>query len=72
MNGNNPYAGSPGVTPAGQRATEDMPELTPEQRRHLRSHVSEIVAMTRELLPDEYAIGGELHQGVRRGRGRLR
>lgn len=64
MNGNTPYAGLPEVTPAGRRSTVDLPRLSADQRRILREHVSDIVARTREYLPDEYAIGGELRQGV--------
>lgn len=64
MNGNTPYAGNPGVTPAGQRASADVANLSPEQRRILREHVSEIVSFTREYLPDAYVVGGELRQGA--------
>jgi hypothetical protein len=64
MNGNTPYAGRPGVTAAGKRATADVPELSPEQRRLLQDHVSEIVSVTKEYLPDAYAVGGELRQGT--------
>lgn len=63
MNGNTPHAGLPGVTPPGQRSADDLPELTPEQHRRLREQVSEIAAITREYLPDEYAIGAELRRG---------
>lgn len=61
MNGNNPYAGAPGVTEAGQ-PSKDV-ELTPDQRRMLRRAVAGIVAQTRTYLPDSYAIGSELSYG---------
>lgn len=63
MNGNNPYAGSPGVTPAGQRAESDVPELTPEQKRELQKGVAAIAARIREYLPTEYAVGSDLSNG---------
>lgn len=58
MNGNTPYAGSPGVVGAGQPS--DPVELSTEERRHLREAMSNIVARTRSLLPEGYAIGSEL------------
>ena len=64
MNGNNPYAGLPGSTQAGKRATADIPELTAEQKRTLRADVSRIAAQTREFLPDEYIVNGDVSQGV--------
>ena len=64
MNGNTPYAGLPGEISPGERASQDLPELTPDQRRILREHVSEIAAITREYLPDGYAIGAEVRQGA--------
>lgn len=64
MNGNTPYAGRPGTTPAGQRASADLADLSPEQRRRLRDHVDDIVAITREYLPDAYTVGGELRNGA--------
>jgi hypothetical protein len=64
MNGNTPYAGRPGVTQAGRRAPADVPELTPDQKRVLREHVSDVVTLTRDYLPDAYAVGGELRQGA--------
>lgn len=63
MNANTPHAGLPGVTPPGRRNADDLADLTPEQHRRLREQVSEIAAVTREYLPDEYAIGAELRQG---------
>lgn len=62
MNGNTPYAGSPGVVGAGQPS--EPVELNPEQRRLLRQAVSNIVARTRSLLPEGYAIGSELIDGA--------
>lgn len=62
MNGNTPYAGSPGVVGAGQPS--EPVELNPEQRRLLRQAVSNIVTRTRSLLPEGYAIGSELTDGA--------
>jgi hypothetical protein len=62
MNGNTPYAGSPGVVGAGQPS--EPVELSPEQRRLLRQAVSNIVTRTRSLLPEGYAIGSELTDGA--------
>ncbi|WP_418281154.1 DUF5811 family protein [Halorubrum sp. DTA98] len=61
MNGNNPYAGAPGVTNAGQPATVD---LSPEQERQLRRTVAGIVTRTESYLPDSYAVGSELSVGA--------
>ena len=61
MNGNNPYAGSPGVVEAGQ-PSRDV-ELTPEQVQSLRRAVAGIVARTEGYLPDGYAVGSELTYG---------
>lgn len=60
MNGNTPYAGIPDVTPAGQRASVDVDELTPEQRRLLRDSVADIATLTRKYLPEEYIIGSQV------------
>lgn len=62
MNGNNPYAGSPGVVGAGQPS--DPIELTTEQRQLLRRAVAGIVSRTQSYLPEGYAIGSELSAGV--------
>jgi hypothetical protein len=62
MNGNNPYAGAPGVVGAGQ-PSQDV-ELSPEQLHALRRAVAGIVAETRTYLPDGYAIGSQLSQGA--------
>lgn len=64
MNGNTPYAGRPGVTSAGERASADAADLSAEQRRVLREHLSAIADHTRELLPGEYAVAAEIRQGV--------
>jgi hypothetical protein len=64
MNGNTPYAGLPGSTQAGKRASADVPELTAEQKQRLRTDVSRIAALTREFLPDEYVVDGDLSNGV--------
>lgn len=64
MNGNTPYAGLPGVTRAGQRASGDVPEISGEQKRVLRRDVSRIAARTREYLPSEYVVDSEISRGV--------
>ena len=45
-----------GNTPFG----DDGPNLTPSERKHLRSELSSVAAMTRELLPSEFVVGSEL------------
>ncbi|MCT9094411.1 DUF5811 family protein [Haloarchaeobius sp. HME9146] len=64
MNGNNPYAGLPGSTQAGKRADVDVPELSPDQTRALRRDVTAIAARTREFLPSEYVVNGDVTQGI--------
>jgi hypothetical protein len=64
MNGNTPYAGSPGVTEAGKRAAGDVPELSTAQKDALRRDVTAIAALTRDFLPNEYLVDGDVHQGV--------
>ena len=64
MNGNNPYAGLPGVTQAGHRAAADVPEFTSGQKQTLRRDVSRLAARTREFLPDEYVVDTDVTQGV--------
>jgi len=61
MNGNNPYAGAPGVVEAGQ-PTADA-DVAPEDVRTLRRAVAGIVTRTRTYLPDSYAVGSELSTG---------
>jgi hypothetical protein len=61
MNGNNPYAGSPGVVDAG-RPTQD--DLSTEQVRTLRDAVAGIVSRTQSYLPEGYAVGSELSYGA--------
>lgn len=61
MNGNNPYAGAPGVVDAGQPAEVD---LTAEQKDALRRAVAGIVSRTESYLPDGYAVGSELSYGT--------
>lgn len=61
MNGNNPYAGAPGVTGAGQ--PDRNVDLTNEQKRTLRTAVAGIVTRTESYLPDSYAVGSELSYG---------
>lgn len=60
MNGNTPYAGTPGVAEAGHRANADVPELSPEQKQSLRNSVAAIAARTRDFLPDEYVVGSQV------------
>ena len=62
MNGNNPYAGSPGVVDAGQPSEDE--ELSSEQMQTLRRTVAGIVAQTQTYLPDSYAVGSELSYGA--------
>ena len=64
MNGNTPYAGLPGVTQAGQRATADIPVVSPETRRELHRNVNQIAALTREYLPDEYVVDSDISIGL--------
>lgn len=64
MNGNTPYAGLPGETGAGQRAAADVPDLSRTQKRSLNRDVSRIAARTREFLPDEYVVDGEVSRGM--------
>ena len=61
MNGNNPYAGPPGVTNAGEPAPVD---LSPEREQRLRGTVAGIVSRTESYLPDSYAVGSELSIGT--------
>ncbi|MFO7925224.1 MAG: DUF5811 family protein [Halobacteriota archaeon] len=53
MHGNTPYAGSP---------TADS-KPTPERRRTLRRELASVAASTRELLSDEFIVGGEISDG---------
>jgi hypothetical protein len=64
MNGNTPYAGPDGALDPGQRAPQDRPELSRAQRRVLREGMAAIAARTRDLLPAEYSVGGEVSTGV--------
>ena len=50
MHGNTPYAGAPAADA----------ELTPERRRTLRQDLVDVAASTRELLSDEFVVGGEI------------
>jgi hypothetical protein len=60
MNGNNPYAGPPGVVDAGQ--PEEV-NLTTDQKEALREAVANIVTRTESYLPDGYTVGSELGYG---------
>jgi len=64
MNGNTPYAGPPGVTQAGRRSADDLPDLTPDQKRTLRREVATIAARTREFLPNEYVVDVDVMAGA--------
>ena len=61
MNGNNPYAGAPGVVEAGQPSAEVS--LSEEQERALRRAVAGIVTRTESYLPEGYVVGSELNHG---------
>lgn len=54
MYGNSPFSGH----------AESSVELTPEERRSLRSDLSRVAAKTRELLPGEFVVGAELSTGA--------
>ena len=64
MNGNTPYGGRPGITEAGKRSPDDVVAITPGQKRTLRRDVSRLAARTRDLLPDEYVVDGDLTEGI--------
>ncbi|MFB6254348.1 MAG: DUF5811 family protein [Halobacteriaceae archaeon] len=64
MNGNDPYRGSQDLLDAGERASEDIPEMSSEQRSALRESVDDIVAKTKTFLPDEYIVGSEIESGI--------
>lgn len=64
MNGNTPYAGRQGTTAAGRRNPADELELTDDQRRVLREHLSAIADHTRTLLPGEFSVASELRRGA--------
>lgn len=64
MNGNTPYAGQPGITDAGRRASGDIPDLSSEQRRALQAGLDTVAAQTREYLPDEYVVGAQIVAGM--------
>lgn len=59
MHGNTPYAGAPAADA----------EPTPEHRRALRRELVSVAASTRDLLSDEFVVGGEVADG---GDGSLR
>ena len=52
MYGNTSFAGS-----------DDVPTLSAEQRRHLRRDLANVASRTRDLLPDDFAVGLELSPG---------
>lgn len=64
MNGNTPYAGRTEVTDAGRRASTDVPDLSADERRALRSGLDTVAARTREFLPDEYVVGAQIVAGT--------
>ncbi|MFC7153879.1 DUF5811 family protein [Halomarina halobia] len=53
MHGNSPYAGNP---------TEA--DFTPEQVETLRADLTAMTESVRALLPDEFAVGSELREGL--------
>ena len=59
MNGNTPFAGRPGVEPAG-RSVDEGAALSTEQKQLLRRELARIASRTRSYLPDEYVVGSEL------------
>jgi hypothetical protein len=61
MNGNNPYAGTPGIVDAGK--PEEI-EVSGAEVRTLRQAVTGIVSRTEQYLPDGYAVGAELTYGT--------
>ena len=64
MNGNTPYGGRPGITEAGKRSPDDVVAISPGQKRTLRRDVSRLAARTRDLLPNEYVVDGDLTEGI--------
>jgi hypothetical protein len=42
---------------------DPSPELSAEQRKHLRQDLTSVAARTRELLPGEFVVGSELSTG---------
>jgi len=52
MYGNAPFAGAEAESP-----------LSADQRRRLRQDLASVAARTRELLPDDFAVGTELAHG---------
>jgi hypothetical protein len=64
MHGNTPHAGSPGTTDAGQRATADVPDLSPEQKRVLQHDAARIAHAVRDYLPQEYVVGSDVGRGM--------
>ena len=52
MYGNAPFAGAEAESP-----------LSADQRRRLRQDLANVAARTRELLPDDFAVGTELAHG---------
>ena len=63
MNGNNPYAGLPGVTGAGERAVADQQPISPAQCRTLYRDVSLIADRTRALLPEQFLVDASVNRG---------
>lgn len=63
MYGNSPHAGAHG-TDSGRVGGGDGGELTGDQRRRLQAGVADIAAITRELLPEPYVVGGQVQSGT--------
>lgn len=53
MHGNTPYAGAPAADA----------KASPEHRRTLRQDLVRVASSTRELLSDEFVVGGEIADG---------
>lgn len=53
-----------GNTPFGGANPDTGPTLTAEQRRRLRRDLASVAAETRDLLPDEFAVGLELAEST--------
>lgn len=51
-----------GNTSFGDESSQ--PELSPEQRKHLRQELSAVASRTRELLPGGFVVGSELMSGT--------
>lgn len=64
MHGNTPYAGLPGISPAGRPGGDGYPDLSIDQKRRLRQDLTQVEDRVRLYLPDEFVIGSELTYGT--------